>query len=72
MPVPMPPLVVRVGEENCCTTGGDRSGSPGMKGPSSLSLSNVIIEPSANETRNRDGEPGTQRTCVHGDLQIQP
>lgn len=49
-----------------------QSGSPGVNAPSSRSLSKVMIEPSANETRNKDADPGTQRTCVHGDLHIEP
>src|SRR5258706_9852518 len=47
-------------------------GSLGVKGPSSRSFSYTIIVPSACETRNREAEPGTHRTQVHGELEIEP
>lgn len=47
-------------------------GGLGVKGPSSRSFSYTIIVPSACETRNREAEPGTHRTQVHGELEIEP
>ena len=47
-------------------------GSRGVKGPSSRSFSYTIIVPSACETRKREAEPGTHRTHVHGELEIEP
>ena len=47
-------------------------GGRGVKGPSSRSFSYTIIVPSACETRKREAEPGTHRTQVHGELEIEP
>lgn len=49
-----------------------RTGSWGVKFPSSRSLSYTMIVPSACATRNNEDEDGTHRTAVQGELVMLP